>query len=674
MKRFLYIIQSVILCLAASLGRAETVTLPPPVIPVAAPAESRAEVVPPPPIAQPAPAGRLWNLQDADILSVINEVSLETGKNFVVDPRVSGKISLVSSKPIKPEEVYDVFLSVLELLGYSALPSGNIIKILPNMDSGEHATPIANRFAPGKGDEVVVRVIPLENTSANQLIPIIRPLLPQWSNISAYVPGNVLILLGRAANLQRIVKIVHNIDQSSSNDIEMVHLHQAGATQMASVLTNLQNASRATGDTPQVSIAADERSNSILLGGNKSARLHMKYLISRLDTPSTGAQGNTEVIYLRYLQAKTFAPLLGKIAQNMLGKNDSSSTTTTTTTTTTTGKEKTPENMTNIQAEPTTNAIIITAPPTIMRSLNSIVAKLDIRPAQVLVEGIIVEVSQDDLKNLGIQWGALTDNLPVNLNANASTSVSPPTSTSDFPPAGAGNVGIIPHAQIRAVLSALENKNGVDILSTPSIAVLDNQKAILEIGQDVPYQTGSYATTGSTSTVTPFNTIATKPVTLKLTVTPQINLGNAVRLLINLKNDSLQNPSNPGLNPIINTSNIQNSVIINSEDILVLGGLIRNNITESGNKVPFLGDIPIVGKLFQQKARKLEKSNLLVFIKPTILRNTEDASAITNTKYNYIRNAQINWPLDLTEDKEKARNILPLWKNSVALPKPFEGS
>jgi general secretion pathway protein D len=271
---------------------------------------------------------RLWNLQDADILSVINEVSLETGKNFVVDPRVTGKISLVSSKPIQPDQVYDLFLSVLELLGYSAIPSGDVVKIIPNMQSGESATRIATNKIPGKGDEVVVRVIPLENVSANQLIPIIRPLLPQWSNVSAYTPGNVIIILGRAANINRINEMIRDVDKASSNDIDIIPLHRASALQVAAVLTNLQNTTRANGDTPQLSIAPDERTNSILLSGNKAARLHMSVLVNQLDTPSSGAQGNTQVVYLRYLQAKTFAPILGKIAQNIVGKETDNTTNT----------------------------------------------------------------------------------------------------------------------------------------------------------------------------------------------------------------------------------------------------------------------------------------------------------------------------------------------------------
>lgn len=219
--------------------------------------------------------------------------------------------------------MYDIFLSVLELLGYSAIPSGDVVKIVPNMNSGEFATRVATRYSPGKGDEVVVRVIPLDNVAASQVIPVIRPLLPQWSNVSAYTPGNVLILLGRASNIARVAAIIHNIDQTSSNDIDIVPLHQATASQVEIVLNNLQNAARAAGDVPQVSIAADERSNSLLLSGNKSARLHMKYLVKQLDTPTTGVQANTEVIYLRYLQAPKVAPILGKIVKSMLGKGES---------------------------------------------------------------------------------------------------------------------------------------------------------------------------------------------------------------------------------------------------------------------------------------------------------------------------------------------------------------
>lgn len=615
-------------------------------------------------VTQQKHAARLWNLQNADILSIINQVSLETGKNFVVDPRVSGKISLISSKPVKPDEIYDIFLSVLELLGYSAIPSGDVIKIVPNMEGGEFATTVATQHNPGRHDEVVVRIVPLEHVSATQLIPILRPLLPQWSNISAYSPGNTLILVGRAANLQRILQVIHQIDQNASSDIDVIPLRQASATQMAAVLSRLQNASRAQGETPQVSIAADERSNSLLLAGNKSARLHVRYLIHQLDTPAGKAEGNTEVIYLRYLQAKTFAPLLGRIAQNIQGKNNSADT-----------GDNQPSNpgaapanstikqpSTNVQAELSTNAIIITAPPTMMRALKSVVAKLDLRPAEVLVEGVIVQVNQDDLRTLGIQWGNLTDSVATDATGATSTITS----------LTSGTVGIIPNSSIAAILKILETRNDANILSTPSVSVLDNHKAKLEIGQTVPNEIGSYATTGNATTATPFNAFQDKKVALTLEVTPQINLNTAVRLDIKFTNDSLQNPENPGNHPIVNTSSIQNSVIINSGDILVLGGLISSSSTDTVTKIPLLGDLPIVGKIFQQKGHQIQKKNLLVFIKPTIIHTMNDANVISEDKYNFIREKQLKWPEDIVSNtRDHAPHVLPLWKNAIHLPTPF---
>lgn len=650
--------------LAIPIGAVES-PAPNPVIAVPAPIETAAPEKEETKKEVKKETGRLWNLQDADILSIINEISLETGKNFIVDPRVNGKITLVSSKPIKPSEVYNVFLSVLSSLGYSAIPSGDVVKIVPNVESGEYATRIASAQSPGKGDEVVVRVIPLENIAATQLISIIRPLLPQWSNVTVYAPGNVLILVGRAANLQRIASIITNVDKSTDNHIEVIPLHQASASQMANVLNNLQNAARANGDPSPISIAADERSNSILLSGNKAGRLRMRVIISQMDARRGGAQGNTEVIYLRYLQAKNFAPILGKIAQNLLGKDVGSSMSAPSgpppaPSSGNSPSSKTPENLTSIQAEPSTNSLIVTAPAAIMRALNNIVSRLDIRPAQVLVEGIIVEINQDDLKNMGIQWGALV----------TSDTQQPGQGFSQL---GEGVVGIIPSMPIQAVLNMLQTNRNVNVLATPSVVVLDNQKALLDIGQDVPTQNGSYATSNSFSTVTPYNTITYKKVTLSLEVTPQINLGHAVRLAVKLKNDTLQNPDNPGLTPIINTSQINNSVIINSQDVLVLGGLIRNNVADSTEKVPFLSSIPGVGNLFQRKSRKLEKRNLVVFLKPIILHTADESTTVTHTRYDLARQAQIEWPQELSNPgKQKLENVLPIWKNDPKLPRPFE--
>jgi len=639
-------------------------------------------------------SARIWNLQDADILSVINEVSQETGKNFIVDPRVNGKITLISSKPLRKSEVYNVFLSVLGLLNFSAIPEGNIVKIVPNMESGENATAIATNHRPGRGDEVVVRVLPLTNVSSTQMIPILRPLLPQWSNISSYAPGNVLVLLGRASNIERLVNVVQEIDAAANNNIQVVAIKHGSATQIATVLNNLNNAARATGENTNVSIAVDERNNNILLGGPKTARMRIRVLISQLDAPSSGPTGNTEVVYLRYLQAKTFAPLLGKIAQNILGKGESAS-----------GsgggassgslpsgissminargnnrgaaskseESDEPVVLDNgyIQPEISTNALIITAPPALMKALKTVIAKLDIRPAQVLVEAIIAEVGENDLESLGIQWGGIPQG-----SSGGETGGLP----TDFKPLGPGIFGGTPTVRlgilklrIQDVLSILRNQNGVDILSTPSIMVLDNQKAAIEIGQDVPYQNGSYATTQGAGTIAPYNTTEYKKVTLRLDVTPQINLGESVRLKLKLKNDVLANPQNPGATPLINTSSIENAVLINSYDILVLGGLTSNASTENVNKIPFLGDLPIVGPLFQQKSTSHQKRNLVVFIKPIIINDAADAMLISNTKYAAVRNSQVNFRDDLrTIGDEPLPTSLPPWKNTKDMPKPFE--
>lgn len=615
----------------------------------------------------PKSSARLWNLQDADILSVINEVSQETGKNFVVDPRVNGKITLISSKPLRQGEVYQVFLSVLGLLGYSAIPNGNVVKIVPNMESGEQAVRVASNASPGKGDEVVVRVIPLENIAAAQLIPVLRPMMPQWSNISSYTPGNVLILLGRASNLERIINVIQDVDKASNSGIQMIPLKHASAQQVAAVLNNLQTSARAAGDAPSVSIAVDERSNSILLSGPKATRLRMRVLVSQLDAPATTSSGNTEVIYLRYLEAKTFAPLLGKIAQNMVGKDGGVRSDTTTSSASTTAsatassKDTVSSNQTVIQAEPSTNSLIITAPTNLMQALKTIVGKLDVRPSQVLVESIIAEIEEDNLDSLGIQWGT-----------GGTDAQGAGTNITSFPKLGAGIVGVIPGANIQAVLSVLQNQSGVDILSTPSIMVLDNQKATIEVGQEVPFQTGSYSTPPSGGTVTPFNTVDQKNVTLKLDVTPQINLGNSVRMKINLKNDTLQNPQNPGLTPTINTSKIANSVIVRNNDVLVLGGLIRHANNENINKVPILSSIPVIGALFQQKTSSQQKKNLVVFIKPVIIPGSDDGMTISSMKYNSIRTTQANFRDDLaTIGDEPVQTKLPPWKNKSDLPAPF---
>lgn len=631
--------------------------------------------------------GRLWNLQDADILSIINEVSQETGKNFVVDPRVSGKISLVSSKPLKQQEVYQVFLSVLGILGYSAIPSGNVIKIVPNMESGEQTTPVLGgkeKAGRSKGEEVIVRVIPLENVSATQLLPILRPMLPQWSNISAYTPGNVLIVLGRASNLDRILTIIQDVDKAATSGIEIIPLRHASAAQLVAVINNLQAASKAAGDTSVPGVAVDERSNSLLLSGVKSARLRLRALISQLDAPSKIPSGNTEVVYLRYLEAKTFAPILGRVVQNMLGKGNAGSSVSESTspqtsalgatTTTNVSTKDSVTNATNIQAETNTNALIITATPAIMESIKKVIARLDVRPAQVLVEAVIAQVEESNTKSLGIQWGNLVTNAQNAIN-NSSNNTNSTNNNGGFAQPGVGVIGIIPGIRIQAVLSMLQTLNGVDILSTPSVMVLDNRQASIEIGQSLPITTGQYTTQSAqqNGVATPFTTQSYRDVTLKLDVTPQINLGNAVRLKINLKNDTVSGTVQPGINPQINTSTIKNSVLVNNEDVLVIGGLMSNTTNETIERIPLIADIPVIGRAFQRKGMDRAKKNLMVFIKTTIVHEGVDGTVLSKGKYHYIKQQQANHHDNLYSiDRDSNENRLPPWQNPKDLPGPFE--
>jgi general secretion pathway protein D len=490
-------------------------------------------------------------------------------------------------------------------------------------------------------------------------------MMPQWSNIASYTPGNALILLGRADNLARIMTVIQEVDKATDSGIQMIPLHHASAPQIAQVLNNLQASARASGDVPGVSIAVDDRSNSVLLSGPRAMRLRMRVLIAQLDTPAASPAGNTEVVYLRYLEAKSLAPLLSKIAQSIVGKDAGASQDLSNglNSSSTSGSKDTSSNQTIIQAEPNTNAIIITAQPALMQALKAVIMKLDIRPAQVLVEAVIAEIDEANLTSLGIQWGSVASSGQVQTS---------PTNPTEFPSLGAGVVGIIPGTDIQAILSVLQNQNGVDILSTPSVMVLDNQKASIEVGKDVPMQSGSYTTTAGTSTVSPFTTVDQKPVTLKLEVTPQINLSNSVRLKLNLKNDTLQNPQNPGLTPIVNTSKISNTVIINNDDVLVLGGLISTSNIENINKVPILGDLPIIGPVFQQKSQSQEKKNLMLFIKPVIMHDNDDATLISQVRYTDVRQTQANFRDELADiGRKPLTTILPPWKNKRDLPAPF---
>lgn len=620
------------------------------------------------------------NLKEADISAVINTVSEVTGKNFIVDPRVRGKITIVSAKPMNKDEIYQVFLSVLDVHGFSAVESGNVIKIIPDANAKQLAVPVVDEQRTVRGDEVVTRVIELRNVSASQLVPILRPLVPQQGHLAAYVPGNILIISDRAANVERMVTIIRRIDVPASDEIEVVSLRHASAAEVVRVLNAMEQQRKAARgaaagtDVEDSSILiADERTNSVLVGGGASGRLRLRTIISHLDTPLE-SEGNTSVHYLRYAQAKDMVTVLTGVSGSIEQQKQAE---------TATPARSMPI---NIQADENTNALVITAPPDVLRALETVIKQLDVRRAQVMVEGVIAEVSSSFNAELGVQWiadGTPSGTGPVGLS-NFSTGsggsiseIAGAVLTNQIPSFGSGltlGLGRFDSSNINfaAILRALKSDGSTNILSTPTLVTLDNEEAEIVVGEEVPFITGSFSTAGTvTSPANPFQTIQRQNVGITLKVRPQINEGNAVKLDIEQKIDSLSARSD-AVDLITNTRSIRTSIIVDDGQLIVLGGLIRDDLQETEQKIPLLGDIPLLGWLFRSKATTKAKTNLMVFLKPTILRDDGLMTQLTGNKYDYIRAMQLGVRdkglLMLPRDEAP---LMPTFDEMLALPPAF---
>ncbi|NOY67766.1 MAG: type II secretion system secretin GspD, partial [Gammaproteobacteria bacterium] len=462
------------------------------------------------------------NLKNADITTLINTVSQITGKNFVIDPRVKARVTVVSASPLAKDEIYGIFLSILEVHGFATIPVGDIIKIVPNSKAKQGGIPTV--FGPSNtvGDQVITRIIRVKNVTAAQLVPILRPLIPSQGHLAAYPSKNVLIITDRAENVNRLAKIIARIDQVSDNTIEIIRLSHASASEVVRILTGLSKGKK--GQVSRVSFAADERTNSVLLGGESSARLRFRALISHLDTPLE-SDGGTRVIYLHYSKAKDLVAVLTGVSKTLKNKNK---------------KPGTKSNFTNsisIQADEATNALVITAPPDIFRTLQRVISQLDIRRAQVMVEAIIAEITLDKTRELGVQWAVDGSqiNQPVGvINFGGSSGIaSIAGSIQAGVPPSIGNGATIalgrfnsPTFNFAAIGRALANDADSNILSTPNLVTLDNQEAEIVVGENVPFVTGEFSSTGgSSSAVNPFRTIQRQDVGLTLRVTPQINEG-----------------------------------------------------------------------------------------------------------------------------------------------------
>lgn len=597
------------------------------------------------PEAAPVHDKQIWNLQNADINSVINTVSKETGKNFVVDPRVTGRVSLISSVPLDSNALYHVFLSVLDVYGYSAVESGEVVKIVPNTQATQSDLHVASNAAPGSGDEMVVRVVPVHFVSALQVMAILRPLAPTWSHISAYGPTNILILSGHANSINHLLEIISDIDKDSTSDVDIVPLKTASAAQLALLFKSLDAGVVGQNTRNKALVIADEKNNRLLVSGGKLARLRARALIADLDIKGDKKTSSTEVIYLHYLKAKDFASVLAKTAKGELHMAQTSG-------------SKNRDDV-DVQAEEGSNAIIVSAPPAIMKNLKDIVTRLDVRPSQVLVQAIIVELSATETEKLGIQWG-MVDQAGDNVDSAFRSGL---------------GLGVIKAGNFRALVSAISGISNADVLSQPTIVVLDNKEAAFSVGKEVSIikdSTGLGTTDSSTGLPLTTAKYDRQNVGLELDVTPQIGQGDAVQLGIKQKNGTLQNPDNPGDKPVINNSAINTSVIVNSGDILVLGGLMSNSLTDSLSKTPVLGDIPVLGKLFHHKSHSLDKKNLLVFIHPVILKTPTDGTRISEAKYDSMRHTQDSWQAEWLSGKDDpAERRLPPREQLLKLPPPF---
>ena len=620
------------------------------------------------------------NLKDADIRVLVDTVASVTGKNFIIDPRVKAKVTVVSSQPMAADELYQIFLSILQVHGFAAVPVGDVIKIVPDVNAKQGPVPTAGSNRPhATGDQLITRVIPINHVPAAQLVPILRPLIPQQGQLAAYQPSNTLLIADRAANINRLVEIIRRIDRPDQSDIEIIPLKYAPASDVARTLSTLQKQDAKGSLMPgQPSITADERTNSILISGDKSTRLRLRGLIAHLDTPLDNG-GDTQVIFLKYAQAEELVKILTGVSKS----NTSAKSRPGAKSPASRGKSVAvrptgygARQDVSIQADITNNAIVITAPPAIQQELKQVISQLDIRRDQVLVEAIIAEVSQELAKELGTSLAVGGTNTSGQANSPALvTNLGQLTSTAlaianggQIPSSlsglllGGGDLAKGGGTSFGILLKALGSDAATNILSTPTLVTLDNVEAEITVGQEVPFLTGQFTNTGAaTNSVNPFQTIERKDVGLTLKIKPQINEGNAVMLEIQQESSTLAATAG-GLSTadvVTNKRTIKTTVLAEDGQVIVLGGLMDDSFRDTREKVPLLGDIPVLGHLFRFNGTKKSQQTLMVFIRPVILRDAKSARAYTRAKYNDLRSRQLEAKL---QDRGLLRNstgVLP---------------
>ena len=665
------------------------------------------------------------NLRDADLTAFINEVADITGKNFAVDPRVRGNVTVISNKPLNKSEVYDLFLGVLNVNGVVAIPSGNTIRLVPDSNVKSSGIPYDGRHR-ATGDQIVTRVIWLDNTNANDLIPALRPLMPQFAHLSAVAGTNALIVSDRASNIYQLETIIRNLDGTGQNDIEAVTLQSSQAEEMIGLLESISSTGASKDPKgSRIRIIADNRTNRILIKGDTATRKRIRQMIETLDVPAADRLGGLKVFRLKYASSKNLSEILQGLVtgqavsssnssssgsnnnsmNNLLDNNSSTSQSFSSQNNTSSGINLNGTNSTNnnqnsissfnangvsIIADTTQNALIVKADPQLMREIESAIQQLDIRREQVLIEAAIIEVEGTDADQLGVQWamgdissgiGLINfDNFGSSLKniaagyltggaAGAGGAIGAGTSLvlGDYREGSDGSRKLY-----GAMIQALKEKTKSNLLSTPSIVTMDNEEAYIVVGENVPFVTGSVTTAGGAAN--PYTSIERKDVGVTLKVVPHIGDGGTVRLEVEQEVSGVKDNKGQASDLVTTKRAIKTSILAEHGQTIVLGGLISDNTLHGRQSVPGLGAIPVLGKLFSSEGKSNTKRNLLIFIHPTIVGNSGDVRKMSQQRYSQLYSLQLALDSDgnfakLPESVDDVyQQRIPVSKNNAPAP------
>jgi general secretion pathway protein D len=606
---------------------------------------------------QPEPTYTLGS-NDMDIIKLIQYVAQATGKTIVIDPAVKGKVKIMTNENrMTKDQLYETFRAVLQVSNYTVLEVGDVTRVIPVKEA--RTSPVPDASSTSGLHEIVTDVIPVQNISASKLLQVLRPMVSSNASIAPHDSSNSIILTDTKANIDRIRRVIKKVDLAAVSTTEVVTLKFAEADDLVTTLNKLVGADKKSEASNHLQMVADKRNNAILLVGEDLQRERIKALIKRLDRPQQQS-GNIRVIYLDYADAKKVADTLTKVVQNLSKAGPG-------------GATKGKSGGATVEADEDTNALLITAEGDMLNSLLTVVDRLDVRRAQVLVEAIIVELNFEDGEERGIEW--LFNNDAEGIFGGSSRGQAGPTSLgvgtgllgdegsvetlaasiAGLPGQTFGIAGVSGGEKFLAILRALESSSKTNILSTPSLMTMDNNEAEISVGQEIPIATGSFSSSGNGGGVNPFTTFQRDDVGIKLKITPQINDGNKILMDVEQEVSSL-GPQVSGTSQFItNQSKITTQILLDDGEIVVLGGLIKDDVRDSAQKVPILGSIPFLGSLFRYQDTSSSKSNLMVFLRAEIMRTDEDMNGATAEKYEYIRGLQV-------EQRDKG---LPLMSNEL---------